>query len=125
VRQFTTHTVREGSPRCLREKGVWSYACQKKATAQRKAITNELGPLHGDHSEGSTPLRVKKDVAHGRGDCGGSKVRTKSRRHSPLKKKRTEPNESGRFGKSLPTYGAGDDKAGILDAGPEPSSRPP
>ena len=33
-------------------------------------FTNELGPLHGDHGERSTPLRVKKYVAHGWRNCG-------------------------------------------------------
>jgi hypothetical protein len=41
--------VRKGNPAEKRKKGT---------------ITNELWPLHCDHGEGSTPLRVKKDVAH-------------------------------------------------------------
>lgn len=41
-----------------------------QAERRKRAFTNELGPLHGDHGERSTPLRVKEYVAHGRSNCG-------------------------------------------------------
>lgn len=101
-------------------------------------VTNEFGPLYCDHGKRSTPLRVKKDVAHRRGGCGwesggraneqtkGRQIRTRSNHHgAPDDVRRTEPHESRRFGKPFPTYGARHDKANILHAVPEPAARPP
>jgi hypothetical protein len=53
----------------------------------------------------------------------GKLIRMRSKR--PNDQKRTEPNEGGGFGETLSAYGAGEDDARILNAGPEPATRPP
>lgn len=57
---------------------------------KEKIITNKFGPLDRDHGEGSTPLGVKEDVAHGRCDCDedrrmrDSQISTRSNHHGAL-----------------------------------------
>jgi hypothetical protein len=72
-------------------------------------ITDEFRPLDCDHGKGSTPLRVKEDVAHRRRDCGerrgsgrtgekgGNQISMRSNHHEALDENRTKPHEGRGF----------------------------
>ena len=59
------------------------------------------------------------------GWVGEWRVAKSGRAQTAKRQGRTEPNESRRLGKAFPAYGTGDDDDRILNAGPEPTTRPP